>query len=131
MKNNRSYSWHYKGVIIHLYENDIYYVQREGRNVFVHTHSRSYIIGRDLSRETQQLSAQIVQIHRSYFINLRHLEAVYGYEVVLRNGVHLPVSKNRKKQVRAKVLAYASQLESELQTVLKRVETTSTRVIMP
>lgn len=105
--------WDYKGVITHLYDRDIYYVHLEDRNLYVHTRTRNYPIGRKIREEEEYLSVlPIIRPHYSYVIHLYHLEAFIGNNLILRNGVLIPVSKNRKKQVKARIREYFQEKKS-------------------
>ncbi len=107
MERELEFVWEFKGQIIHLYEHEIYYVHLQERNTFVHTRSRSYAIGHKINEEEEFLKGiPIVRIHYSYLVHMVHMEAVGQSEVILRNGVHLPVSENRSKEVREMVRAY-------------------------
>lgn len=46
VKKEKEYVWEFKGKLIHLYERDIYYIHLEERNIYVHTHNRTYPIGK-------------------------------------------------------------------------------------
>lgn len=99
--------WDYKGVFTHLYSGDIYYVHLENRNLYVHTKSRAYPIGREINVEEGRLAQMpIVRTHYSYIIHLYHLESLKGNKITLRNGEVIPVSKSRKKRVRECIQNY-------------------------
>lgn len=43
---------------------------------------------------------QFIKIHRSYIVNYRHI-AIFKYdEVIMSNGIRLPISQSRRKEVR-------------------------------
>lgn len=103
----REYYWDYKGVITHLYETDIYYVHLENRNLYVYTRDHSYPIGRKIDEEEAHLADMpIVRPHYSYIVNIQQMEAVIGKYIILRNGTFVPLSKNRRKQVKTRIREY-------------------------
>lgn len=107
MKKEKEYVWEFKGKLIHLYERDIYYIHLEERNIYVHTHNRTYPIGKCMQEEEEYLKEMpVLRTHYSYLIHMKYLEALTSTEAILRNGDRVPVSASRKKQVLEAVRAY-------------------------
>lgn len=100
MRNEREFVWEYKGKLIHLFEQEIYYIHLENRVLYAHTKTQVYPIGRKIKEEEEYLNGMpFLRTHYSYLVHMRHMRQVGHDEVVMRNGAHVPVSKNRKKQV--------------------------------
>ena len=47
-----------------------------------------------------------VAVHKSYWVNMRHIRSVSSNRVVLENGKELPVSRNRSAEVSRRYLKY-------------------------
>lgn len=100
--------WEYKGRLLQLYGNEIYYLHSEQRKVFIHTAKRVYEIGGRLDDEEEHLKGlPMVRTHHSYLVHIRYLEEVSGNEVMLKNGERIPVSAKKRKPVRDRVCACA------------------------
>lgn len=107
MKKEREFVWEYKGKLIHLYEWEIYYVHLENRVIYVHTKSKTYPVGNGINEEAEHLKEiPVIRTHYSYLVHMRHVQMVGKDEIVMRNGVRLPVSKSRKKDVHNAVRDY-------------------------
>lgn len=107
MGNEREYVWENKGQLIHLYEEDIYYIHLENRKVYVHTMDAVYVIGTGINElEVRLGGTAFVRTHYSYLVHIRQLLSLRGNEVDLRNGDVVPISRNRRLQVLEQVKAY-------------------------
>ena len=107
VKKEKEYVWEFKGKLIHLYERDIYYIHLEERNIYVHTHNRTYPIGKCMQEEEEYLREMpVLRTHYSYLIHMKYLEMLSGNEAILRNGDRVPISASRKKQVLEVARAY-------------------------
>lgn len=104
------YTWECDGKIVRLYGRDIYYIHLEQRKVYVHTRNRIYYVGRKMREEEERLKDMpMLRPHYSYLVHLKYMESVSRDEVIMRNGVRIPVSGSRKKQVWDTVRAYLEQ----------------------
>lgn len=109
MKNEREFVWEYKGKLIHLHECEIYYIHLEDRVIYVHTKTNVYPIGTRINEMEEDLKGRpFIRPHYSYLVHLRYVQVVSRDELIMRNGVRVPVSKTRKKQVRDTVRDYFS-----------------------
>ena len=61
-------------------------------SVELHTPNKQYVVRNSLSNYMDLLPDHFYHIHRSYLINLRHLEAIEAQDVVVM-GRHLPIAK--------------------------------------
>jgi len=70
-----------------------------------------YTINETLNNiEDKYIPHQFIRIHQSYLVNMRHIVHVKRYEVILSNGVHLPVPKARYPYVEDAVIAYKGEM---------------------
>ena len=60
--------------------------------------------------EKQLQGYDFVRIHQSYLVNMKHIEKVSRYEVLLSNGVKLEIPKVRYKQVEGIYVAYKGEV---------------------
>ena len=75
-----------------LFFDDIHYVKSDHVYVELHTPNKQYVVRNSLSNYMDLLPDHFYRIHRSYLINLRHLEAIEAQDVVVM-GRHLPIAK--------------------------------------
>lgn len=74
----------------------ILWLESEGNYTFIITKSGKYVIKRSLHRTAEELTANFVQIHRKYFVNIKHLSQLKA-DSILINEHEFPVTKKFKK----------------------------------
>lgn len=111
--------WEYKGKVIKLRLEDIYFFCAEERKIYIHTENRIYQIGGTLKAEVDKAKGHsFIHTHQAYFVNLQHLECIGRGEAVLSNGVKVPVSERKESDAKMGMRQYASHLK-KVQTVCK------------
>jgi two-component system LytT family response regulator len=84
---------------------DVSWVEADGAYVVVHASGRRHVLRESMGDILERLGAgQFVRIHRSAGINLAHVRAVRrsrtsGLEVELSDGVRLPISRRKARDV--------------------------------
>ncbi len=90
---------------------DILYFEKNGRQAVIHTISESYTTNMTTEELWQQLDEKVfVQLHVSYIVNLGHVCAIEGEEIVLDNGQRLLIARSHKQEVRDKHMEYVRRL---------------------
>ena len=80
----------------------ISYIESQRNNVIIHTDERDYITAGPLKKFDEMLMEHgFSKCHNAYIVNLSRVEAVQKEEVILTNGVTLPISRARKKEFMA------------------------------
>lgn len=80
----------------------ISYIESQRNNVIIHTDDRDYTTIGPLKRFDEMLMEHgFSKCHNAYIVNLSRVEAVQKEEVLLTNGVALPISRARKKEFMA------------------------------
>ena len=75
---------------------DIYYFISFDHYIDMHTKDEVITFKEKIGQVELDLSSQqFCRCHRSYIVNLKHIESIYKNEVILDNGSRLPVSKSR------------------------------------
>jgi DNA-binding LytR/AlgR family response regulator len=90
---------------------EIRYVEAEGDYVRLHTAADSYLVRRSLSSIAESWERfGFVRIHRSYVVNLRHVDQIESYfnqtlviRVRDRDHTRLPVSRRRARVLRERL----------------------------
>lgn len=74
--------------------------------VLVHRAQRRHLLSLRISDLEQRLPhPPFIRVHRSHLVNLDHVERIVGldgarFEVVMKNGVRVPVSRARSQEIR-------------------------------
>ena len=71
---------------------DIHYVKSDHVYVELHTPNKQFVVRNSLSNYMDLLPDYFYRVHRSYLINLHHLEGIEAQDVVVM-GRHLPIAK--------------------------------------
>ncbi len=72
--------------------------------VAIHTATKKYISYLTFKGLAESLPAeQFVQTHKSFIVSLSHIESIEGNEIIIGQH-HIPISRNLKDEVMAKVL---------------------------
>ncbi len=80
----------------------IYYIESQRNNVIIHCADADYVTLGPLKRFDEMLETHgFSKCHNAYIVNLAFVEAVQKEEVILVNGLTLPISRARKKEFMA------------------------------
>lgn len=90
------------GTIYRLEREDVLYLEKYKHNVIVHRKKGEDIQIRSSMQDLEkELSGRgFVRVHAGYMVNLRHCHSLEKNEVVLREGLRIPVSRDRRKIVK-------------------------------
>lgn len=95
------------GEQIKLAVEDIFSVEANGHYLTIHTRERDYELKKGLAEYEAQLnSVNFISTHRSYLVNIAHVERVLRNECVLSDGSSVPVSRNSYKAVNEAFITY-------------------------
>ncbi len=103
LRKNRA-ALHVDGRIAILEHDSIIYCESDGNytNIFL-TNQKRIMVSRTLKEVERSLPGPVfLRIHHSYLVNINHVREYLrgeGGEVVLSNGEHLRVSRNKKEQL--------------------------------
>ena len=87
--------------IIRIMTSDITHIQSYGNYVKVFTKDKMYLSASTTGEIEQQLDKRhFRRIHRSYIVALSKIQSLEGAQVLLENGLTLPVGKTYKREIR-------------------------------
>lgn len=108
------FEWEYKGQIIKLFLDDIYYICSEERKLYIHAKNGTYQIGTTMKQEVEKMRGwPFVRIHNAYLVHIKHLECIGHQEAILRSGDRIPVSERREQRAKQAIREYLEQLKSQ------------------
>lgn len=84
---------------------DIVFIEGQGNYTAFHTrHGQRILTSKSLSFYGDKLPAELLRVHKSYFVNLLYVK-VFGDEFVhLINGKQLPISRRRRREIKTQTL---------------------------
>jgi len=86
---------------------DILYFEKKGRQAVIHTLSDNYKTNMTTEEIWKQLDEKVfAHIHVSYIINLGHIRAIEGDEVILDNEEHLLIARSHKQKLKEKHMEF-------------------------
>lgn len=84
---------------------DIVFIEGQGNYTVFHTrHGQRILTSKSLSFYGDKLPAQLLRIHKSYFVNLLYVKVFGGEFVHLTNGKQLPISRRRRREIKTQTL---------------------------
>lgn len=105
------FEWEYKGKVINLHMDDIYYFCSEERKTYIHAKNGVYQIGTTVKTEEEKMrKLPFIRTHNAYLVHLKHLECIGRQEAVIRNGDRVPVSERREQQAKQQMRIYWKQM---------------------
>lgn len=90
----------YKGSIIKIPFNKIYYMENSGHKIIFYTDDSSYESVLNMNSLLELLPPKFVQCHRSYVINTDKIKKMNADRLELTNGMQIPLSKTYCKNVK-------------------------------
>lgn len=88
-----------KGEIMKLFEDDILYIEVNRRECEIHLIEQVVFTRQTLKELSDKLSESFISTHRSYLVNLSHIERLLKTDVELTNGSVVPLSRRLAKDV--------------------------------
>ena len=90
---------------------DILYFEKKGRQAVIHTISDIYKTNMTTEELWKQLDDKVFShIHVSYIINLGHIKAIEGDEVVLDNDERFVIARSHKQSLKEKHMEFMKRM---------------------
>ena len=87
--------------------NEIVCIESFDHTVMVHLTHEKYDLKCSLSVITQSLPENMFcRIHKSYIVNMKHIVSFVRSEIILSNGVHLPIGRKYYEAVQKSFVRY-------------------------
>ena len=79
-------------------------VEAENVYVAVHTRAEKYRMRMALGKLAEQLDETFFKVHRSFIVNLNHVQGISRGEVTMVNGDKIPLSRGMYGEVHAALI---------------------------
>lgn len=85
---------------------DIVYVEVNKRECEIHLVHQTVTVNRTLRELSDELNEDFAQTHRSYLVNVKHINRLLKADAELSNGDTVPVSRRLAKEIQTKFVEY-------------------------
>ncbi len=86
--------------IIKLDYNEIHYFIMFSPYIDIHTSSEKITVRKNISEIEKILPSEyFVRCHRSYIVNVKHIKSIIKNNILLENGIKIPISRGKYKEV--------------------------------
>lgn len=89
--------------------NDLISVEVQGRDLILETHQGNHYSRGGLKAIREDLDDRFASPHRSYLVNLRHVDTISKDQVLLSNKTAVPLSRRKAKDFQAQFVNYYKQ----------------------
>lgn len=87
--------FHYLGEMVKLEYNAIILIEALGHYLKMTTTNQTYDWKYSIGQISKELDTNFIQVHRSFIVNLRHVEKINKTDLSLSNGQIVPISRNK------------------------------------
>lgn len=93
--------------IFKLHFSDIYYCVMFSPYIDINTDSEKITLRKKISELEKFLSKEyFIRCHRSYIVNLMHIKSISKSDILLKNGIKVPISRSKYKEVNDAFINY-------------------------
>jgi DNA-binding LytR/AlgR family response regulator len=96
-EGNDSLFVNHRDALVKINQKDILWLNAEGNYTKINTNERSYLVRGNLKDTQQNLNSQFCRIHKSYVVNLKHIDKIVVYAVFI-NDQEIPIGKMYKEE---------------------------------
>jgi DNA-binding LytR/AlgR family response regulator len=96
----------HKGTVYAILFDEIVCVESQLHKVYITTPNSMYECTEKLDQVKERLDERFLRCHKSYVVNMNHVQELSSSEIILTNGKEVPVSKKRYAQVKEKYFSF-------------------------
>ena len=93
-----------KGKNYYVPTEEIYYVESRARKLFIHKKDKTESVYERISRFCFLYEEDFVRCHQSYAVNWGQVAEVSTNGILLKNGEKIPISRQKYREVRSRIL---------------------------
>ena len=105
------------GAEVALYLNDIICVESQGRKQLIHIQGRDEPLALNTTMyeiEEKVADGGFIRVHKGYLVNNAYISRISGESVVLKNGMSVPISRRKLKEVHQEHMRLSRQSQTML-----------------
>ena len=92
--------------IFKLFFDDIIYIETSGRNTIIHSKDKNIISYKTMKSHLNNLNSHFIRCHAAYIVNLAYIVELTKSEIILKNNIIIPLSKNRRKELKESLMNF-------------------------
>ncbi|MFL8709419.1 LytR/AlgR family response regulator transcription factor [Clostridioides sp. GD02377] len=90
-----------------IYLNEIKYIEVQKKEMLIHTINKNFYIRYSLNKIEKELNlSRFIRCHKSFIVNLSHVENIKYNIAILESGEEVPISRYRYKEVKETFLRF-------------------------
>ncbi len=106
-ENEYSIIFKFKSILHRVMKDKIMFIKSDKRIITVYSNQKTYICYDKLTNFVNILNdSKFIRIHKSYAVNAEYIEKFSRSDVVLINGIELPISQQYLKKARSEYLKF-------------------------
>lgn len=99
-----------KGIIHAVAFREIVFLESAGHRILIHTHNRSLSCYERLEQIKARLPDRFLQCHKSYLVNMDHIQYIEKNSILMNSGERIPVSKAQYANTRSSFFRYMGKM---------------------
>lgn len=100
LNKHREYLFSYNGVVIRMKYHDIYYIEKEDKDLVYYTKKGEFRERGSIAKKSEEMQKyDFIRINSGILVNYEYIYQVNGDDVEMNNHVILPISRSRKAYV--------------------------------
>lgn len=104
---SQNFSFDYRRKHYRIKSGDIFYFEKQGRQLIIHTRCENYLANMNLNELWTKLSeGNFAAVHGSFIVNLKYIKTISGDKVLLEDGTQLHISRSCRKSLLEKHLDF-------------------------
>lgn len=84
----------------------IEYAEAKNHNTIVTTIEGTIVAKREWKEFLKELGPEMIQVHRSFVINMKYVKALYKTEVEMASGARIPIPVKRYREIHEKITSF-------------------------
>jgi DNA-binding LytR/AlgR family response regulator len=112
-KSDETLLLHLNEGTVRVRKTDIFYIEAFAHNVRITAKAGVWETRAKISELEEMLGDGFVRCHRSYLVGLRHVNRITKTDVVLENGVALPLSRRLYGDVNRAFITYYTSIDTK------------------
>lgn len=107
MKTSKYYIYQDVEKIIRIPLTDIHYIKMVSHYATIYTSEESYVLRKTVAQVLDEINdVWFVKCHKSYIVNVRHIDSISKTAVIISGNTEIPVSKNMVDEINKKFIDY-------------------------